>query len=276
MSAFYDGQLSLDVEGRLSEHIAACEACAGEFAAFKTLSTMTKEIEFPQPSPGLWSEIQRTLDSDQRVQRTGKVGRPNRRLEAMPAIAASILIAIGISWFVFLGTQKHGDQGELAVNIAKYGEQFRKDPEKAQKNLLAKYGSRFADINEATRQLGYRPAVADALPKRYALNAMYVMDTPCCKSVQCLCKRNDGKLLAVFENDEDQPISFGNRPAIDTSCGGKPCRVVQMDGQLAVTWKQGARHITVVGAESLEDIQELVESLGQSDRSKVPGPSPRS
>lgn len=267
MSAFYDGELPPEQESMMSDHIDGCKSCAEELSDFNSLSAMTKERRPSEPPAEMWSDIERVLDSGESVQRVELARQSNRRVAMLFVVAATVLVAIGVSWIVYQKTHDHGSHDELAVNMAHYVEVFRKDPNEAQQYLLATYDNQSASVEEATKQLGYRPAVGDALPEGYAVDAMYVMDMPCCKCVQCLCKRDDGKLLAIFEHDEDQPMWFGDRPAISARCGDAECHVVQMNGQLAFTLKRGARHITVVGAESLEEVQKLVDSFGQNGRS---------
>lgn len=273
MSAFYDGELPPEQEGLMSDHINSCEACAEKLAGFNSLSAMTKERRLPEPRSEMWPDIERALDSRESVQRVELARRPNRWLATLLVVAATVLVAIGVSWIVYWKTHDHGSHDEMAVNMAHYVEVFRKDPNKAQQHLLETYDNEFTNLAEATKRLGYRPAVADSLPERYAVDAMYVMNMPCCKCAQCLCKRDDGKLLAIFEHDEDQPMWFGDRPAIDARCGDKECRVVQMNGQLAFTLKRGTRHITVVGAESLEEVQKLVDSFSQNRVGTAPDSS---
>lgn len=273
MSAFYDGELPSEQEALMSDHINSCETCADEFAAFSSLSTMTKELPLREPPAGLRSDIERALDSGESVQQIKRAPRPNRRVVMLFVVAATVLVVIGVGWMVYHKEHDHGTHDELAVNMAHYVDVFRKDPNEAQRYLLATYDSQSANVAQATQQLGYRPAVADALPERYTVDAMYVMNMPCCKCVQCLCKRDDGKLIAIFEHDEKQPMWFGDRPAIDARCGDKDCRLVQMNGQLAFSLKQGARHITVVGAENLEEMQEFVDSFGQNLSGAAPDSS---
>ena len=89
----------------------------------------------------------------------------------------------------------------LSPILSSTWQHFASSPETAQNLLLAKYDGRSVSISEATRQLGYQPAVAAGLPHRYAREAMYVLEMPCCKCVQTICRRDDGKVLAIFEHE---------------------------------------------------------------------------
>ena len=125
-------------------------------------------------------------------------------------------------------------------------------------------------MTEATTKLGYRPAAADGLPEGYSLDTVYVLKMPCCTCVQCICTTEDGTTIAIFEHDTDQPIWFGNRPSIDASCFGKTCNIVQVDNLLAVSWQMNRRHLTVVGARHVEDLEGLIASLQEGPSSGTP------
>ena len=73
-----------------------------------------------------------------------------------------------------------------------------------------------------------------------------------------LCVRDDGSEFLLFEQNEEQPMWFGDSPTISTKCGGQVCHCVQMPDQLAVTWKVGTRYVTAVGVNGLEEIANLM------------------
>ncbi|MFV1965053.1 MAG: hypothetical protein ACC628_06490 [Pirellulaceae bacterium] len=85
---------------------------------------------------------------------------------------------------------------------------------------------------------------------------------PCCVCIETVFRRNDGgKLLAVFEHAEAQPMWFGDGPQIKAYCNGKPTRIVQRDGQLVVSWKQDQRYVTVIGMRDVEEVTRLMAHL---------------
>ena len=142
-----------------------------------------------------------------------------------------------------------------------YLEEFQRDPQKAQNILLANYQSEALDTEFAVQKVGYRPAVAAGLPEGYSIESLYVMEMPCCTCVQTLCRRSDGSVLVVFEHDDDQPNWFGGRPGIMANCGGKQCSLVGLDSQLAASWKRGKRHMTIIGARDVAEVDKMVSWL---------------
>ncbi len=85
------------------------------------------------------------------------------------------------------------------------------------------------------------------------------MKMPCCTCVQCLCKRSDGSVIAIFEHDDEEMTEwFGDRPAMAANCSGKRCSLVEVNDRIAASWKRDKRHITVVGIRDVAELTELV------------------
>ena len=262
LSEYYDGELPDALRSAVAEHIGSCAGCRAELSVFDRLSSMSRGLADPEPPQGIWAGIESALDADRtsapmgrsaaRSGRTARKWRPGLRVTA-----AIVLIVTGVVWFAtsrrFLDRHR-----ELAADLEQYVEHFTSNPETAQEVLLAKYGGHAVDAAEATRQLGYRPAVATGLPQGYSLESMYVLDLPCCKCLQTVCRRDDGKVVAIFEHDEEQPAWFGDGPRIDTQCTGHPCRVIEADQGVVASWKANKRQLTVVGAGNLEEIADLI------------------
>jgi hypothetical protein len=79
--------------------------------------------------------------------------------------------------------------------------------------------------------------------------------------VQAIYRRADGQTIAVFEHVDDQPVWFGERPSIQARCNGMPTSLVQVDDCLAASWRQDGRYLTVVGANDVEQVAQLVAFL---------------
>lgn len=265
LSAYHDAELSAEVRSPVAEHVESCSRCAEELALFGVLSAMARGLDDPEPPPQLWADIEAGLDAG------GQEGAPSRlerlagkRRLSLLVTAATVLIAAGV-WFATRTWRTPGHHGDLAADFGEYLEQFATDPDRAQNALLVKYEGQAVDLSQATRQLGYRPAVAAGLPKRYSLEAVYLLKMPCCTCVQSICRRDDGHVFAIFEHDEEQPVWFGDRPRIETQCHGCACSIIQTDRGLVASWKANKRHLTVVGARGLEEIADLVGHLKGGD-----------
>jgi hypothetical protein len=267
LSAYYDGELSLDVRPSVAEHVRHCPDCGPELVDFQSLSGMVKRLDDPEPPTGIWANIEAGLDAGREgtssvrpVAEQGPI--PRNWPTGILAAAATILVATGVVWMAARSWKAPGGHGELAATFEEYLEHFAGSPETAQNVLLARYGGESLDMAEATRQLGYRPVVAEGLPPGYSLEATYVLNMPCCTCVQSICRRDDGQVLAIFEHNEEHPAWFGDRPRTEAVCSGCPCCIAQTDRGLVASWKANKRQLTVVGARDQEEIADLVDHLG--------------
>jgi hypothetical protein len=268
LSAYYDGELPRESRQAVADHVAQCTACAGALARYEQLTQLSAQLPSPESSSD-WAELERHLNAEVRQSRFSW-----REWLAAPAgrvaIAAVLLVAVGMIVFV---QRYRGESpgGHLTANFDRYLEDFATSPDAAQNLLLVSYRGQQADFPHATQLVGYTPAAQNP-PAGYTVVAVYVLDMPCCRCPQVVLKRPDGSRLAVFEHEIDQPVWFGDRPAIRANCCGKPARIVEAEDRLlAATWRSTKRDLTIVGA---RDIQEITKIVGhfegidtdQSDR----------
>lgn len=263
LSAYYDAEMPAELRSSVAEHVQACARCGGELALFGELSAMARGLDDPEPPETVWAGIEAGLNAGENAASAmrpaaGRGRAARKRRLGLLAAAALVMIAAGVVWMA--GKTWHGmsPPGELAADFGRYFEQFPENPEAAQNILLAKYDGLAVDMSQATRQLGYRPAVAAGVPERYTVDAVYVLKMPCCTCVQAICRRDDGRRFAIFEHDEERPAWHGGRECISTHCRGCPCRLIQTGRGVVASWKGDKRHLTVVGARDLEDIADLV------------------
>lgn len=273
LSAYYDRELPSELRSSVAGHVHTCSRCEEELAGFGELSAMARGLDDPEPPPQMWENIEAALDAERQgvppVRPAAERGRfAARRWLSLLATAATLMITVGVVWIAARAWHGTGHPGEVAAVFDRYIEQFPENPELAQEVLLAKYDGQAVNMSQATKQLGYRPAVGGGLPNGYTLEAVYVLEMPCCRCVQSICRRDDGRLFALFEHDEAQPKWFGDRPRIDTECSGCQCSVVQADRGVVASWKGGNRHFTVVGAHDLEEIADLIAHF-QGDNPKA-------
>ena len=187
---------------------------------------------------------------------------PNRFLSpSSRAVAATLLIAAGLAVGMYGSrfSRAGGHDAQLAADFDAFLNQFEQNPQAAEQVLLARYDGEQMDLPTATRRLGFRPAIASGLPAGYSVDSLYLLDMPCCKCSQAVCRREGGGRLAVFEHNSDQPVWFGDRPAIEARCCNKPTRIVEVDRNLlAATWRSDKRYLTIIGARDVEEITRIV------------------
>jgi hypothetical protein len=205
-----------------------------------------------------------------------------RQWAVTAAVAAAILIAIGAPLWLRHQTRRPDAAGRtVALQFDAFLQQFARDPSSAQNVLLASFNGREVDLQEVERTLGYTPVAGDAVPAGYVVNGVYLLEMPQCscakvdcgKAGKCHCggtcacsqvvyRSAAGRTVSVFEHNEPNSAWFGERPAIRCQCNGVPTELVQIDSQqLAATWKRGNRYVTLVGAQNLEEVKNVMEQL---------------
>lgn len=262
LSAYHDGELSPDQAAQVVAHLAECSACAEQLASFDQLSGLCRRLTDPPVPTHLWMEIESKLDGA-----TGpRVGLRRILPRQVPAphlaLAATILIAVGIGVVAYVSWFSPPQPDRLAINFAHYLEEFSRKPDEAQQFLMAKYDGRPTTLHEATDILGYEPLAAKGLPPGYTLDKVYLHQMPCCMCTEVVCKNKDGESIAVFEHDANQPVWFGDRPTIQCICQEIPTSVIQIGDRLAASWKAGERYVTVVGASDLDEVTQFVAHFG--------------
>ena len=281
LSAYHDGELAPDVHIAIAEHLKGCSECSALLAGFRQLSDLSDQLTHRTP-PDQWAVIEKELDAKSVRSQTAIADvvpfsrkgiqplRPTRSsFRSWRALAAAVLLAVGLVGSAhFSGLWKGGGHDDhLAVNFDAFLNQFTQNPQAAQQILLANYSGRKVDMSTAASVVGFQPAIARGLPPGYSIDAVYVLEMPCCKCPQSICRRDVGGSIAVFEHDVDQPVWFGDRPSIQTHCSGRPTRIVEVDRDLlAATWPSNNRHLTVIGARDVEEVALIVAHFDRTDR----------
>lgn len=270
LSAYIDGELPDGEHAAVAAHAQTCGECAESVKFAKMLSTQTRSLTDPVAPAGLWDGVESRLPG-RSVLAVENAVRERRRWTPMRVLglAASILVVVGAGFWAshrFLGDGHHRQHETMSANFDLYLAQFSVDPERAHETLVATYGGEQLDGEDAEKRLGYRPLASQFGPSDATVEEVYVLDMPCCRCALTICRRDDGGVLAVLEHDEPQPIWFGERPRLECLCDGKPTSVVQMNGKLAASWRQGSRHITVIGAGDLEEVTRIVAGFGSDSK----------
>lgn len=268
LSAFQDGELAPDVRSAVQEHLKGCAECAARLAEIRELSRITAEMETPAVPADIWPRLQKKL-SGIGVGQRGTPGRFSRRRAWIGLVVAALVfvtVSIGATfWF-----QPAGDgHAHVAVNFGHYLDEFEHNPDAAQQVLLSNYEGRAVSYEEAARKLRYQPVTPELLPSGLTRTGMYLLRMPCCTCVQAVYQRASGEKLAIFEHLDDQPVWFGTRPLIHARCSGMPTSLVQVNDHLAASWKRNGRYVTIIGADDVEQVTELVAYLdGQQSESQ--------
>jgi hypothetical protein len=257
LSAYFDGELADELRAVVAEHLQTCAECTAALARIRSISLLAKKL--PAPAQGdLWPGIERALSAQPLAQPAAEETsgfRMPARLRWPLAIAASLLI--GFFTWPFVHPQKNAHD-EMAINLSHYIEVFGTDPSAAEQTLRAQYSGKPIRPADAVKLVAYRPLAPPELDDAAIRSQMYLFEMPCCKCVQSLYRRADGGVLAVFEHVDEQPAWFGKRPTIHAKCGNTDVCLIECNGQLAASWKQGERFVTLVGIKNLEEVSQLM------------------
>jgi hypothetical protein len=93
-----------------------------------------------------------------------------------------------------------------------------------------------------------------------------VFDMPCCKCVQTLYTSEGRSSLALFEHVDEESAWFATKPSINAICCGHTVKLVQCGDGLCAAWKGDGRFITIVGAETLETLNEVIAVIEEPDQ----------
>lgn len=271
MSGYFDGELAGDQRADMASHLEVCASCQKEISTFQQLSTLANEIPAPVVDQDTWRQIENKLDarsstlpSDPKndTRETALRGPtppvPNWRSPLGWAIAASLLLFCGWLGYRTWFDEEQGAEHEFEAVFADYLKEFRDDPRKAQQVLLRNYEGVRVEPARADQSVGYEPVVAGGVPPEYSIESTYVMNMPCCTCVQCVCTHEDGSTIVIFEHDDADPHWFGDREKREQVCAGKTCEIVGLEDSIAATWRQGNRHLTVVGLKDSGQVDRLV------------------
>jgi hypothetical protein len=258
LSEYHDSELPPEEAAQFAAHVADCSSCAEELASFEQLSGLSRRLTDPPVPSQMWDELRSKLDASAETRTVTSRIFPAYVFTRRLALAASMLIVVGIGVLTYLNLSSQHAHDHLAVNFAHYLEEFDESPDNAQQILLAKYDGRPITLEEATNVLGYEPLAAKGLPPGCSLDKAYLLNMPCCTCAQVVCKNEAGQSIAIFEHDIDQPVWFGDNPSVECLCHDMPTSVVQVGDRLAATWKEGQRYVTIIGAQDLDEVTDFV------------------
>tara|TARA_R110002072_G_scaffold282552_1_gene445521 strand:+ start:21466 stop:22305 length:840 start_codon:yes stop_codon:yes gene_type:complete len=269
LSAFYDAELPEAEAAEVRQHLSSCAECSRQQKAFAGLSGMVQSLPQPPLPTSGWKEMQDQLSSAEvaepdtdssPVQPAERRPRMSSRFRRAVMVAATVAAAL----FVWLGSEYWGGPSRhelMAADFAHYVENLQDNPEAAQRELLSQFNGSEIKPSVAARSVRYQPAAARTLPPDYTLESMYSLKMPCCDCLQTVCRRSDGSRIAIFEYAEEQPATYGNAQQTRMQCRDKSCCLINASEQLAVTWNDGGRQITVAGVRDQSEIETLVAWL---------------
>lgn len=269
LSAFFDAELAEAEAAEIRQHLSSCAECSRQQKAFVGLSGMVQSLPQPPLPTNGWQEMQDQL-SNADVTEPAADSSPVRSAETQARISSrfrrAMLVAATVAAVVliWLGSEYWGGPSRhelMAADFAHYVENLQDNPEAAQRELLSQFNGSEIKPSVAAHAVSYRPAAARTLPPDYTLESVYSLKMPCCDCLQTVCRRSDGSRIAIFEYAAEQPATYGDGRQTTMQCRDKSCCLINVSEQLAATWNDGGRQITVAGLRDQSEIETLIAWL---------------
>ena len=267
LSEFMDGELDSTSMEQISRHIGTCPSCQNELQSFQRIGEWMRADEVTVDTDATWNRIESALPTKKRAITRSLL------VWVVPslAVAASLVFVFANFLFKPFGDRdiakdaSHNehvhDRDSLAVNFRQVIDLAQTSPQQAISSLIDKYNGKQLDAEEATKFIGYRPALFSSIPVGFSRVSTHVLNMPCCKCTASICARQDGRSLILFEHKDEQPVWFGDLPSIETQSSGTQCRIIESAGQLAVSWKQKDRQFTMIGAADLAEVSLWIDKM---------------
>ncbi len=262
LSPYIDKKVGEEERLQIEAHCEQCDACRSLVAQFVAMGSLMRQSESRVDTDAVWDKVAAQLDSCEVMPITTNA---NLKSWLLPILATAASLAL--FWFVIRNDSSNhdGDQthehAALAVDFQEVIQSAKTEPRAAIAKLVSKYQGKELDKNAATKYLGYEPALFQSMPEGFARVSTHILNMPCCKCSATICERGDGTSLIVFEHKDEQPVWFGDSPSIETQCSGKTCKIVEAAGQLAVSWKNEDRQLTLIGANDIAEVSQWVASM---------------
>ncbi len=263
LSAYIDNELGAQERLKFESHCGQCDSCCALTAEYQAIGRLMRQSEARVDTNSLWERVEHRLD-DNRVIPISTKSRPKNWVYAILVTAASVALI----WFVVRNPKSEHNDGDasrehaaLAVDFQEVIRAAKSEPEAAIAKLVSKYQGKELDAQATASYLGYEPATFKSVPEGFTRVSTHVLNMPCCKCSASICERSDGTSLIVFEHKDEQSVWFGDLPSIETQCSGKTCKIIEAAGQLAVSWKNDDRQITMVGANDIDEVNQWVASM---------------
>ncbi len=267
LSAYLDGELNAGDELEVRTHFESCGSCCLQMEQFVAIGDLIRRSEDAAQAIPTWDAIEHRLDRAAVLSPRPMTYRSTWTIAALATAASFFLLWLAASSFRDSNHDDHdvASNGHahpsMAVDFQDVFQSAQTDPQAAIGRLVMKYQGLELDRKGAVEYLGYEPALFQTVPVGFTRTSTHVLNMPCCKCSATICQRQDGTSLVFFEHKDEQPVWFGNAPSTDTQCAGKPCKIIESAGNLAVTWKSKGRQLTMIGAKDKTEVDQWITNL---------------
>jgi hypothetical protein len=253
LGRYHDGELVAAERMAVEAHLGACSTCPALLETIVELGDMTRSLSEAEPPGNLWDRLSLRLGKATPGRRS-PAGR-HLRILRLAAVAALVLIAFAAGW---LTHQVFGPRGGA---ISHTGDDSGDKGLSVEDLLEARPGEPIT-LQDAASHVDFRVLRVADLPEGCRLQECSLCKGGCCNLVQCKCVCRGEQVLLVLTSP-DQPLRYGNRPAVEMQVNGKSARVIQCDGCLACCWRAKGTTLALIGP---RDGSDLIRLMADVDR----------
>ena len=257
LSAFHDGELDAGQRDAVLTHLSSCGSCQARLDAIRSMSELAAQLPAAKPPPDLVDKVERAL-ADKRKPSLGE-RQARRRILAMLVLGAAAMV-VGLAVWPFLSGDTHHHE-EMVRVFGQFLDAYEQGRAHADEILPQHYDGKLVDRATASAALKRSSLAKPTILGNHMVEKRYLLKMPCCDCVQTVYVCQGRKSLVIFEHEKEQPEWFRNRPLRRTECEGKPCCVVELKENLAVTWRVDSRQVTAVGVHDLTELAKLMVEL---------------
>lgn len=264
ISGLLDGELDAGTEATVRGHLAACPSCRAERQILAELSSALRaDQETSQPQPSSWASIEAAVKRAGSPAPVPRPGFPSRRLVAVLASAAVlVLVAAGsVLGFRSLVIANRSSSSTLSPELIVGLVDPTRSPD------FGSFGRRprieRASLEELRRNVSFEPIAPSELPGGYVFDSGWVITLGACRMV-CLRYSHEGRLLAIVQSPSDCKAMCNLHKPRCCIMAGQACRRLSIDRVDILQTTRGPLDLTVAVPVGATNIDTLMASLVHS------------
>ncbi|QDV47487.1 hypothetical protein Enr13x_73970 [Stieleria neptunia] len=281
LSAYFDNELDSEIAAQVSQHAESCSACQAELRSFAGIRELATQYREPAAKAPSWEAFASRMNSAEPMVLRASAKKPSGRQRLkdtaiiIGALAASVLVLLSLRQgqvpsehtVAQQHSHDHSHPGAMAgmaptpIDFQDVVLDFDQDSNMAVSSFASKYDGTEVSIDEAEKDMGFRPQARKSLPAGVQLVSTRLLKLPecncaegeclCgpdgCNCVACVCQRPDGSTFMLVEKCKSQKVSFGDLPVQLVRRGNRELQVTQGKNGLAASWEGTHARMTAIG-----------------------------
>ena len=279
LSEYFDGEVPRAMKTAIAEHLAECQSCADELAAFGRLQQLVQS-PVTLPSHPTWQQYNEWTANPKPAAHRPRLIRGWLATAAVLALVLLSALPLAISRL-----RGRGEHSTVSIDYREVLNVPSPEPSQIYQSLVQRFGNRTGGEGpEATSDASlpsYTPNTWRTLPNGIRLISNELLTLPQCKCAggQCrcgpqgcncaasLCRRPNGSDLLIVEHCATQEVTFGPLKWQHANRDRVPIDMAATQGLLIATWISDHRRLTAIGVDNLDEAQTMSSHWSSKPRS---------